>query len=283
MKRIFKVFGILALILATGCGEAGKMNANADTAGGMFSAAPSTEVGTPGLMYGTTHGGYEVIGYDGPEGDVIIPDEYEGYPVVAIADGAFRDAQIDSVTLGVNIKTIEDHAFSRCKYLEKVRLNAGLEEIDYNAFSDCDALRSVILPRDCSLKEIDTCAFFRCSSLETFEVPLSCTYLGTSVFKGCTGLREVTFPENWEGCIDGSCFEGCTALSSIEIPSLTALGMGAFAGWNKTQSIRIGCSEEQVKFCYSGYLYEQSFLTNNGRSLYDVWFADCEAAYTFGG
>ena len=93
MKRLHLTAMIAAVSLAllTACG--GSQTRAAEK-------ISSTREGTPGLQYGSTHGGYEVTGYDGPEANVIIPDEYEGYPVVAIAEDAFTDANIDSIVLG---------------------------------------------------------------------------------------------------------------------------------------------------------------------------------------
>lgn len=261
----------LALLVLTGCAGSGAQNST------------STDKGTPGLVFSSTHGGYEVMGYDGPEVDVVIPDEYEGYPVVAIADKAFKQAQIDSVTLGKNITRIGDGAFMRCEYLETVNLNAALEEIDYEAFERCSNLRTVSIPADSALEKIDTCAFFQCRSLESFTVPASTTYLGTSCFKGCTGLTQFAFASGWNGNIDGSCFEGCTSLGSIDIPSLVSLGKGAFSGWTSAQSVHIGSNLDSVKVCYSGYVYEVSqFESMSGMSVDDFWFEGCKAPVTSG-
>lgn len=235
--------------------------------------------GTPGLVFSSTHGGYEVTGYDGPEGNVVIPDEYEGYPVVAIADKAFANAQIDSVTLGKNVALIGDGAFMRCKYLETVNLNAALEKIDYEAFERCSNLRAVNVPADSALKEIGTCAFLYCQSLESFAVPASTTYLGNGCFKGCTGLAQFSFASEWNGNIDGTCFEDCTSLGSIDIPALSSLGQAAFSGWTSAQSIHIGTNLDDVKMCYSGRTFEVGEIgQNSGKTFYDIWFDGCEAS-----
>ena len=266
---VFALVMIFALAILTGC------------AGGGAGIEPPTQEGTPGLAFSSTHGGYEVTGYDGPEANVVIPDEYEGYPVVGIADKAFKQAQIDSVTLGKNVTRIGDGAFKRCEYLETVNLNAALEVIDYEAFERCSNLKTVNVPADSSLEKIDTCAFFYCQSLESFTVPASTNYLGTGCFTDCTSLEQFTFENGWNGNIDGSCFEGCTSLGSIDIPALTSLGKAAFSGWTSSQSVRIGSSLDSVKVCYSGYVYEASqFESMSGVSAEEFWFMDCDAVVT---
>lgn len=305
MKKFhaFLAAGLSAALLLSGCGgsstasssaagssPAGSATTNSTAADEVpepivtESPAPadevSTAVGTPGLIYGSAHGGYEVTGYDGPEANVIIPDEYEGYPVVGIAERAFKEAEIDSVVFGKNISYMERNAFRRCKYLETVTLSAALTELDYEVFADCPKLRTVNIPSDSVLASIDNVVFHRCYSLESFTIPASCTYLGSGAFKECTSLTQVTFPDGWSGNIDGGCFEGCTAIRSIDIPAVESLGQNVFSGWTADQSIHFGCSLDGVKICHSGYVFDQDTVTKNGMTIYDYWFGECEAAYT---
>ena len=62
------------------------------------------------------------------KGDLVIPEEYKGIKITAIAEYGFRDCdQITSVTMGNNITTVETAAFFRCDSLMSVNLPGSLE------------------------------------------------------------------------------------------------------------------------------------------------------------
>ena len=44
-----------------------------------------------------------ITGYNGTATSIVIPDEVNGMPIVAIGDGAFQNKQLTSVTIGNNV------------------------------------------------------------------------------------------------------------------------------------------------------------------------------------
>lgn len=72
--------------------------------------------------------------------DLIIPDVYEGYPVIGIemewTYSFLNDLCIRSVTLPDSVVYIGDQAFYGCKYLESVSLGASIDYIGTEAFDD---------------------------------------------------------------------------------------------------------------------------------------------------
>lgn len=72
--------------------------------------------------------------------DLIIPDVYEGYPVIGIekewAYSFLNDLCIRSVTLPDSVVYIGDQTFYGCKYLESVSLGASIDYIGTEAFAD---------------------------------------------------------------------------------------------------------------------------------------------------
>lgn len=65
----------------------------------------------------------------------VVPDEIEGYPVVAIEAEAFQFAPLTKVVLPETIDFIDSWAFDGCVYLEEITLPERLEYIGRYAFS----------------------------------------------------------------------------------------------------------------------------------------------------
>lgn len=73
--------------------------------------------------------------------ELIIPDEYNGAKVVAIADNAFAENyRITSVKIGNNVTEIGQKAFYYCKNLKTVTIGASVTKVDINAFRHCAAI-----------------------------------------------------------------------------------------------------------------------------------------------
>ena len=169
--------------------------------------------------------GYELdrvgAGYKG--GDVVIPFEHNGLPVVEIGYGAFKSEKKltsvvipDSVTLisddafedqtaltvvnvGKNVVTIGVSAFEGCTNLKTVVIGDATERISAHAFDRCISLVSITLGKN--VKEIGGSAFEECTSLKAIRIPASIEKMGAWVFHG-TNMTDIYFGvsvpgENW--------------------------------------------------------------------------------------
>lgn len=77
-----------------------------------------------------------LTGYNGPGGDVIVP---EG--VTSIRHDAFRGcSSLISIVIPESVKNVEDRAFYDCKYLSNVTIPESTERIGEGAFGGCNAL-----------------------------------------------------------------------------------------------------------------------------------------------
>lgn len=156
---------------------------------------------------------------------VSFPETIDGKPVVSISGGlsdytyngkSFRDwngnnvfgydgdaERITWVELPSTLRSIEGHAFSRCRNLLDIDLPPSLQYIgeyafsgcsfqslvipngvtviDFEAFYDCQLLESVDLPS--SLNLIESCAFYNCP-LRSLEIPSGVTHIGSYAFNG---------------------------------------------------------------------------------------------------
>jgi hypothetical protein len=63
---------------------------------------------------------YIVESYNGTDTTVVIPDQQDGYPVTDIDANAFKDSNIEAITIPDTIVYINEAAFYGCKYLQDI-------------------------------------------------------------------------------------------------------------------------------------------------------------------
>lgn len=178
----------------------------------------------------------KLTAYEGPGGDITIPDE-----VVTIGQGVFRDNNtITSVTLSNTVTTIEQYAFAGCTELTGVTLNYGLVTIGYRAFYQ-SALGSVDAEGKIS---------------GTLEIPGSVTKIEGGAFRGCTNLKEVIFVADSEAATlefgtqeDGlsRAFQDCPELEKVVLPDrLKTVYSSMFSGDSKLKEVQLGNAVEKI-------------------------------------
>ena len=147
--------------------------------------------------------------YIGTETNLTLPNTYQNLPVDTIGAYAFGfNKEIESVTIGNNVKVIMN-----------------------NAFNNCELLSSLILPE--TLERIDASAFCYCSSLNNFDLPSTLKFIGYGAFNMCTTLTVLVIPESVE-TIEGYAFAWCTGLKELYIhDTLINLGQGAIYSCSK--------------------------------------------------
>ena len=148
---------------------------------------------TEGLEYELLEDGvgYKVIGMGNASGAVLsIPDEYEGLPVLEIADNAFAgNLDITEVYIGDNVQSVGASAFSGCAKVRTLILGSDIKIIKNSAFFGMMLLSEAELFEGVS--EIWNYAFGNCVSLFRFTLPKSLTYLSESAFHDCYKLLEI--------------------------------------------------------------------------------------------
>ena len=145
-------------------------------------------------------------GYQG--GDIVIPSEHKGLPVVEIGYGAFKsDKKLTSVVIPDSVTLISDDAFENQTSLTSVNVGKNVVTIGVSVFEGCTSLKTVVIS-------------------DTTQ------YIYASAFEGCTALESVTLGKNVKE-ITGSAFENCTSLKTITIPaSIEKMGAWVFHGNN---------------------------------------------------
>ncbi|HOQ25327.1 MAG TPA: leucine-rich repeat protein [Methanomassiliicoccaceae archaeon] len=135
-------------------------------------------------------GTVEITGYNGEEVDLIIPEEIDGKLVTSIAEYAFYQLPLESVTIPDGVESIGDYAFYWCEELTSVIIGNGVTSIGEEAFSYCYSLTSVDIPDGVSY--IGDYAFSDCHSLPSIDIPASVTSIGKGAFAWCPSLTSIT-------------------------------------------------------------------------------------------
>ncbi len=164
-----------------------------------------------GLEYTVSDDGtYCVVsGFDGSVLEVVIPQNYDGYPVTAISDFAFSGHNsLKSVFIPDTVTSIGYRAFHYCMDLDNLIIGDSVAVIDEYAFSYCFGLTNLTISD--SVTEIGSFAFYFCQSLPSVTVPSSVAAMGSNVFDGCVELDTVyceakTQPSGWNTSWDFGC------------------------------------------------------------------------------
>ncbi len=209
-----------------------------------------------GLVY-VQEGGHYIVGKNQNITylEVIIPSMHEGYPVKVVGSYAFRDTNIEKITLPNTIETIELNAFLFCKNLKEVKFESGesnLKTIGMTSFQGCEKLDTFDFPN--SLITIEYAAFYGCTSLNDINIKENVDIIGTNAFYNTAFMNNKSnwvngvlyanhhlikadassINEKYEiisgtASISDSAFKDCTNLKEIILPtSLVYIDNNAF-------------------------------------------------------
>ncbi len=143
--------------------------------------------------------------------EIVIPSDYNGKPVTAIAPDAFKNnTTITSVFVPDSVTSIGSYAFAYCSKLTQIRLSQALKEIQNRSFLST-GLKSLDIPD--SVKEIGTSAFHS-SALESLTIGDGVTYIDNSAFAHCESLYSVVVGESVNE-IHKYGFQYCTRLVEV--------------------------------------------------------------------
>ncbi len=98
----------------------------------------------PEIQYEKTEKGLILNSFRHTDGQIILPDEIDGIPIVEIAPYAFANRkELVGIRLSSGIREIGKYAFYRCNNLKKMILSDGILEIGGGALTGCIGIREV--------------------------------------------------------------------------------------------------------------------------------------------
>ena len=218
-----------------------------------------------------------LVAYKGKGGDVVIPDD-EG--IMYIGDFAFSHYDLD------NEKEVEKDE------------NGYYDIDDKKSAIGNNTVTSVVIPE--GVETINKYAFYNCTKLTDVTLPSTCKNIGAYAFADSVLLTNVNFDNvkvvadyAFAGCKSLSCegIEGGaktaelysvgnyafkdTRFSSLTLTKLVRIGIGAFSGCSKLETVELGQSTR-----VGAKMFENTGLTSvtvYGDSIADEAFKGCEA------
>jgi len=151
------------------------------------------------IKYSNKNGNIHITGYNGTGGEIVIPAEINGFPVVAIGKQAFMNKNLSGVLIPGNVTEIEDRAFSRNR-LATVIIPDNVVTVGDEAFND--------------------------NQLTSLTIGKNVTWIGKNAFTG-NKLTNVTIPNGVDVIGDGA-FRN-NELTNVNIPnSVSTIGNHSF-------------------------------------------------------
>ena len=240
-----------------------------------------------GLNYITSGNGYAVSGIGScTDTEIVIPENYNGKPVVAIAENAFYDISwITNVEIPNTVTTIGRQAFKNCSSLKELHIPNSVTTIKAYAFDACNSLTKLYIGT--GLSHVDEGGFHDCRNLvevhisdiksyaainfelfaspfdgylskaklyvngklaKSITIPGSTQIIGERAFDDCPTITNVVI-ENGVTTISDYAFANCGGLVTITIPtSVQKIGYMAFAGGMSA----LGNAPKLEKIIYKG-------------------------------
>ncbi len=171
-------------------------------------------------------------------GALTIPATVDGYSVVGVARGAFKNRTgLTSVAFagGATVSALGPQVFQGCTGLTSASLPSGLATVPAGAFLGCSSLGAVTLPS--GLVAIEAAAFADCPSLASLSLPTTLSSLGEDAFQNCAALAAVNLPAGLT-VLPAHAFDGCRSLASLGVSSgLVRIGAGALANADRLTAV----------------------------------------------
>ena len=242
---------------------------------------PDNKTEHKGFTYKVADNGIIVTSNDEKAtGDIVIPSEIDGLPVIAIgSEEFFGFSNVTSVTIPATVTDIDISTFSTCSELEKFIVDEnnqyyssdtygvlfnkdksklvrypvaadaerysipnGVTVICESAFARAKKLKEIRIPA--TVTTIEAAAFLATWALEDIVIPNSVTNLSGNAFSN-SGIKSAVLPAGIN-TIETRVFDKCTKLESVVIPAnITHIDDFAFSMCDKLENVYFTGSQEE--------------------------------------
>ena len=199
--------------------------------------------------------------YTGSSSVVVIPEEVNGFKVLAIGSSAFAgNSTLTEIVIPDTVTSIGGLVFQNCVNLRKVNLSKRLETLGSSSFKGCASLTSIEIPKSLTKISSFSGAFEGCSKLNHVTFEEGTTRIPSYLFRDCPGLISIEIPESiteissyafQESALEEITFhDGLqaigvdafygTKLTSVKLPdTVTSIGAGAFQNCGALQEVSL--------------------------------------------
>lgn len=170
--------------------------------------------------------GYGIYSYNGSGGDIVIPADYKGFPIIEIGSSVFSYKKVTSLVTNNNLLRIKNSAFQGNTDLKTLVIADTVKEIGQQAFLACNNLENVTIGN--GLEKLGQGVFDGCKWYYDFPVD-EAVYIGKILYryKG-TVSGEFTIKDGTVSIADNA-FDNQKKMTSVVIPqSVKYIGTYSF-------------------------------------------------------
>jgi hypothetical protein len=161
-----------------------------------------------------------------PESKLALPEKYDRYTIIAIAEKAFYGAELLEITLPDSIQTIGSGAFARSA-ITKIEIPDSVTKMGQEVFDNCLSLEKAVIGK--GLREIPTGSFFSCHKLKEISLSEGLEIIGEEAFAVLPALERITLPESLLEIGPFAFWNSGTPSLSFAIPeAVKKIGQSAF-------------------------------------------------------
>lgn len=137
---------------------------------------------------------YSIVGYEGDEQIVVIPDNYGGTNVTVICDKVFAGHdEITSISVPDTVTDMGEFIFEGCYNLKHIKLPSELRYLWGYTFCRC-GIEEIVLPD--KLRSIPPFAFKDCKNLKRVVCGADMKKIYSWAFAGCDSLEKVVYGDD---------------------------------------------------------------------------------------